>query len=200
MVWSPELASAFVLGAALASLVLIAFSQFSANDTGPEEPIPGPLPKKEYLEKLEASKQGYLDAMSKYDRLVPWAAGGALVVSLSFVSAFAASAPAWSKWILSAAWLSLVASLMCSIYSQYSSTRIKVAAQDFLTAVQTPPKKRANPKQFEEWQHRARTFQRKARHRARNTRLLNEFGGIMLLFGLICLGAFAIIAVPFTGS
>ena len=48
--------------------------------------LPGPLPPEEYQRRRQRNNDGYLDSMSKYDKLVPWASGGALVLSATFLS------------------------------------------------------------------------------------------------------------------
>lgn len=156
-----------------------------------------PLEQPEYEKRLEYIDHRYHDAMAQYDKLVPWAAGGGLVVSLTFVGSFAPVAPPWTKLILALAWAALVAALVCSILSQYSSTRIQVWAKSHLKSRQNPPPSTADATVREAWRQKTLEAERRAGTSGHRTKLLNVWAGVLLVAGLVALGCFALLAVPF---
>jgi hypothetical protein len=193
-------ALAFIVWTAVFLLAILIVRFYKLPDDEELGEVPPPLEPDEYEAMFERNRQGYLDAMSQYDKLVPWASGGALVVSLTFIRSFAPVAQPWTKWILGAAWLALVGALLSSILSQYSSTRIKVWGRRYLEARQNPPGRRKKGVEFEKWKNEAIGFDRLRRRHGRNTKLLNVLAGILLSAGLLLLGVFALVAVPFGSS
>lgn len=164
----------------------------------PNEPeIEPPLEQAEYEKRLEYNDRLYHEAMAQYDRLVPWAAGGGLVASLTLIGSFAQLAAPWTKWILGLAWLLLVCALLCSILSQYSSTRIQVWAKAALKSRQHPPAAGAQASVIDEWRQNTLDFQRRSGSRGQITKLLNVWAALLLVAGLLTLGVFSISAVPF---
>ena len=190
-------ALAYLISIGLFVLAVLAHRAYKLSDEDRLKEVPPPLDPDEYERRLERNRQGYLDAMSQYDKLVPWASAGALVVSLTFVSSFAPVAEPWTKWILGAAWLSLVGALLGSILSQYSSTRIKVWGRRYIEARQNPPDNPDRADIFEEWSREAIELDQMRRRHGRNTKLLNFLAGALLSTGLLLMGAFAIVAIPF---
>lgn len=189
--------SLVALGFGLGVLAMVIRNKLSVEDADQMDDVPSPLDAAEYADWLEGNRVRYRDAMAQYDKLIPWASGGALVVSLSFVSSLAAVAPSWSKWILGFAWLLLVGSLLSSILSQYSSTRIQVWAKIYMNLRQTPPEAEPGSEDYDKWRNETLEFERKSRRSGRNTKALNVLGGILLVAGLLTLGVFGIAAVPF---
>jgi len=120
MTWSPETLAVFCLGASLSLAILVILTHVSPRPDQ-SQAIPPRLPARQLATKIEASRKGYAEAMAQYDRLIPWASAGALVISFTFVSDFADVAPTWTKWMLAVAWLALAGALVCSIFSQYAS-------------------------------------------------------------------------------
>lgn len=195
MVPSYYLIIAFVVGCVI-TLLFMKFIHRQKSEVAPED-IGPPLNEDEYEKKFEKIDEKYEAAMAQYDRLVPWVSGGALVLSLSFVENFSILAPSWSKYILGGAWLLLVGSLLSSIYSQYSSTRIKVWSKKYLQLRQSHPSNDENNKKINDWRSKALEYKNKTKSSARNTTILNVLAGSLLVAGLLALGAFAIFAVPF---
>ena len=156
-----------------------------------------PLTQQEFEKRLEYIDRRYHEAMAQYDKLVPWAAGGGLVVSLTFVASLARVVPPWSKLILASAWAALVFALLCSILSQYYSTRIQVWAKRHLYARQNPPGEMANATALDEWRRKTVEFKRKSDRSGHRTKWLNVGAVILLIAGLVLLGLFAVLAVPF---
>lgn len=193
----PSLIVAFSLGFIFALILIKIRNRRAAAAEVDMADVDPPLHPDEYAKGLEKLNVGYLEAMAQYDRLVPWAAGGALVVSLTFVSSFSPLAPPWSRWILAVAWLALGGSLLSSIFSQYSSTRIKVWSKNYLQSRQKPPSSSEESSVADEWKRVALEYKRKAQSSARHTKLLNVLAGVLLIVGLLAMGAFAIFAVPF---
>jgi len=192
-----RLAIAFALGYGVALLVARIRSRTSSPSGQEMKLIPPPLSEEDFEKRMEANDKRYHEAMAQYDKLVPWAAGGALVVSLSFVSSFSPVAASWTKLILASAWVALSFALLSSILSQYSSTRIQVWAKNYLQSRQNPPVASADVSVISEWNRQTLEFERRSRRRGRNTKLLNVVAGVSLVIGLLTLGAFAILAVPF---
>jgi len=189
--------AALALGFGLGLLAMVIRGRLPATDVDQSTEVPAPLNAAAYAEWLEGNRKRYLNAMGLYDKLVPWASGGALVISLSFVSSLAPLAPPWSKWVLGAAWLSLVGALLSSIRSQYSSTRIQVWSASYMAELQHPPETTGNDEALDKWRNETLEFKRRTHRSAQNTKLLNELAGILLAVGLLLLGVFGIAAVPF---
>ena len=164
------------------------------DDEGQIEP---PLEQAEYEKRLEYNDHRYHEAMAQYDKLVPWAAGGGLVASLTLIGSFARVAAPWTRVILGLAWLALVCALLCSILSQYSSTRIQVWAKSALKSRQHPPEGGAQPGVLEEWRWQTQNYQRRSGKSGHVTKLLNVWAALLLVAGLLALGVFSIVAVPF---
>jgi len=189
--------AAFLLGFGLGILVMVAREHLRSDEDEPVTKIPPPLDDDKYERTLARIEKGYLEAMSQYDRLVPWASGGALVVSMSFAGSFAPLAPPWTKQILAAAWVLLACSLSSSILSQYASTRIKVWSEKYVRSRQQPPDPEADKGGYDQWRRKTLGYDRRKQRNQKLTKLLNILSGLLLVLGLITLGGFAIYAVPF---
>lgn len=192
---------AFLVGcvAGFAAALVLSHLHRHTRDTRPEDggTIPPPLDQAEYDKRLEYNDRRYHEAMAQYDKLVPWAAGGGLVVSLTFVASFAGVAPAWTKVILAVAWLALGGAVLCSILSQYSSTRIQVWTKCYLKSRQNPPADTADAAVVNNWRAKTLEFERRSNTSGHRTKLLNVWAGVLLVAGFVALGSFAIVAVPF---
>ena len=162
-----------------------------------DEQVPAPLPPEEYTDRLERIRERYHDAMAQYDRLVPWAAGGGLVVSLGFVPSIAPTAQEWARWILGTAWAALGFSLLCSIISQYTSTRISAWFKEHLVTCQSPPADSAGQAEKDEWRTKVLNSKYRSDRNGLYTKWLNVSAGLLLVTGLIALGVFAVMAAPF---
>jgi len=75
-------------------------------------------------------------------------------------------------------------------------SRIKVWSMRALEAAQHPPGRRAPRRERDEWESRIRGFQASAQGRARQTRLLNELSGALLILGLVALGPLPLLLYP----
>lgn len=160
-------------------------------------PLPAPLDPAEYQRRRDYNDRRYLESMAQYDKLVPWASGGALVLSMTFLQSFAPYATPITKWCLAAAWLALTLALLSSLYSQYASSRISSWRNSFLEILQNPPSASADDQTKREWENRARGFEQRYRSSARWTKRLNLLGGALLIAGLILLGIFGFTSAPF---
>ena len=188
----------FALGVAAGVTLMIARQRLAGphRDAGPAT-IPPPLSPREFKSTIQKVQEGYLASMREYDRLIPWASAGALVLSMSFVGSFASVAPPSTKWILALAWILLTCALLSPIMAHYLSTRIKVWSESYVRARQEPPDAKKNKTAYAEW--RTTTLQLDARKRLYQnwTRRLNILSAVFLITGLFTLGAFAVLAVPF---
>jgi Na+/melibiose symporter-like transporter len=153
--------------------------------------IPRPLTKRLFEKRLSGINITYHEEMAQYDKFMPWAAGGAIALSLTLVSSISNVTPSDSRLTLGLAWLFLVLALLSSIFSHYTSTRIMVSAKQYLESCQHPPKKSADK---DKWRHNTQQFQKSRIAFGVFTKLLNEFSGFFLIFGFMFLGVFAIFA------
>ena len=68
-------------------------SAFAPRLTEPWDPL-------EHARRRDRLDRGYTDSMNQYDKLVPWASGGALVLSVTFIEKFGQNANPNSGWLL----------------------------------------------------------------------------------------------------
>lgn len=169
-------------------------ARFSEDSSG-LDPIRGPLPDKKAEEAMKGLREGYLEEMAKFDRLVPWAAGGALLLSMTLVSDFSIGAPAKSALLIILAWILLVLALTLSIFGTYKATRIKVYAMEHLKALQNPPGSGASPAEGDKWKSKTREYQNRALNNQRIVSLTNWLAPSLLVGGFLLLVVFAIWAV-----
>ncbi len=161
------------------------------------KPLPGPLPDDEYRQRSERAREGYLASMEKYDKLVPWASGGAMVLSITFLNSLAGKALSSTSWLLACAWISLIASFLSSIVSQYTSSRIHSWQRAFLQTLQEPPGAAATPDERRVWEQEARRYERRVQRNGTFTQCLNVAAGLLLTVGLGLLAVFAYLNAPF---
>lgn len=158
-------------------------------------PLPGPLPEDEYRSRRQQNNDRYLDSMAKYDKLVPWASGGALVLSATFLKSIVGGASEPTKCFLGASWAFLVLSLLSSLLSQYTSSRIFSWRNRYLEVLQNPPQPSAADEVRHEWEKQARYYDKLASRTY--TQRLNELAGISLVIGLLLLLIFTFLNAPF---
>lgn len=130
--------------------------------------------------------------MAKYDKLVPWASGGALVLSITFLGSLTSGASHSTRWLLAASWAALLLSLLSSLWSQYTSTRISIWRNRYLEALQSPPPVSSGESQRRDWEERARYYEARRSSNGRLTRRCNVTAGISLVGGLLFLALFAL--------
>jgi hypothetical protein len=160
------------------------------------EPLPAPLPEDEYRQRTERSREAYLQSMEKYDKLVPWASGGAMVLSITFLNSLAGRALITTSWILACAWASLILSFLSSIGSQYTSSRIHSWQGALLRTLQKPPDP-AGTVERRVWEEEARRYERRFQRNGAFTQYLNVAAGVLLTLGLALLAVFAYLNAPF---
>lgn len=87
-------------------------------------------------ERYEKSRQFYIDmykeSMQQYDRLVPWSAGGALVLSITLLHDVATAATGPGRIVMALAWASLLVCLAGSIIGHFGTSRIYSARRNVL--------------------------------------------------------------------
>ena len=147
----------------------------------------------EHARRRDRLDRGYTDSMNQYDKLVPWASGGALVLSVTFIEKFGQNASPNTGWLLGTSWVLLGLSLLSSLLSQYASTRMYSWRLRELEHVQQPLESRA-----ESWAGEARRFDRLAGLWGTATKWLTFLSGVVLLVGgLMFLARFAYLNAPF---
>ena len=131
--------------------------------------------------------------MNQYDKLVPWASGGALVLSVTFIEKFGQNASPNTGWLLGTSWVLLGLSLLSSLLSQYASTRMYSWRLRELENVQRPLDSRA-----ESCAGEALRLNRLAGLWGTATKWFTFLSGVVLLVGgLMCLARFAYLNAPF---
>ena len=161
------------------------------------KPLPAPLPDDEYRQRSERSREAYLQSMEKYDKLVPWASGGAMVLSITFLNSLAGRALTSTSWLLACAWVSLIVSFLSSIVSQYTSSRIHSWQRAFLRTLQKPPGPAATADERLVWEREARRYERLVQRNGTFTQCLNVAAGVLLTLGLALLAVFTYLNAPF---
>jgi len=97
------LGGAFLLGVVVGLIAGRVVWRQPPDLTQSTQPLPGPLPDDEYRQRTERSREAYRQSMEKYDKLVPWASGGAIVLSITFLNSLAGRALTSTSWVLACA-------------------------------------------------------------------------------------------------
>lgn len=145
-----------------------------------------PLGHEDYLHRVDRLDRAYTESIKEYDRLVTWASGGALALSVTFTDRLSAHPQAASIWWIGAGWIVLGLALLSSLWSQYFSSRLHSSRWDELDHLQMPIEKRP-----EDWRDEAIRFDRRARLNAKITKWLTVSSGLLLFGGLMLLARFA---------
>ncbi len=145
--------------------------------------MPEPLSREEYGEQRKVYADLYLASIREYDRLVTWGAGGALLLSITFLEKIAPSGG--TTWLLGTAWLLLVVALGSSVASQYTSSRIYSARLRSLDEVHELEPSLTKWSAHEQVARRAGTW----------TKWLTRFSGAFLVVGIGVLTAFAFLSL-----
>jgi hypothetical protein len=156
-----------------------------------------PLDHDEYKERRGRLDRGYTESMNQYDRLVTWASGGALVVSVTLLDKFGGNASPETAWILGASWLLLALSLLTSLTSQYTSSRVYSWRTRELDHLQKPPAEDAEKTVKVGWGTEAARLDRVAARWGKLTKWLNPSSGLLLVGGLMLMSGFAFLNAPF---
>ena len=151
-----------------------------------------PLDHDEYLRRLDRLDRAYTESIREYDRLVTWASGGALLVSVTFLEKIAPKPRPETAWLLGASWLLLATALLLSLASQYASSRVHSWRMNELNHLQQPGEQRSDT-----WFAEAGRLDRGARLWGRATKWSTFFSGIVLVGGLLVLARFAFINTSF---
>ena len=126
--------------------------------------------------------------MQQYDKLVPWAAGGALVLSTTLLHEVAlATTSVWERGLLGLSWLFLFVSLISSVGGHFASSRIYSSARAALDLLHRDDK--------DETKVEAAEHHRIAKVNDGRTYWLNLVGGGALLLGLGLLGVWAFLSL-----
>lgn len=154
-----------------------------------------PLDHDEYLRRLERLDRAYTESIREYDRLVTWASGGALLVSVTFLEKLAPTPRPDTAWLLNASWLLLAAALLLSLASQYASSRVHSWRMKELNHLQQPVEQRANG-----WTAEVGRIDRGARLWGKATKWSTFASGIVLVIGLVVLSRFAFLNTSFAAQ
>jgi hypothetical protein len=149
-------------------------------------------PRDEYLKIREAVERRYLDTMASYDKLIPWASGGALLLSITVSDAAVRCPYVLARWVLGLSWLVLGVSLLCSIVSHFTSAKAFLARIRLLDHEQIE----SGEADQTEWQVRCGALDADRNRWDRTTRVLNPLSGGLLAAGLMLLAAFVYLNPP----
>lgn len=150
-----------------------------------------PLEHDEYLKRRGGLVDGYNTSMKEYDRLVTWISAGALALSVTFAEKVGLQTSPRYFWLLGCGWALLGVTLLTSLISQYTSTRIHTWKIRELEHLQATVEERA-----EDWSSVALALERKARFYADWTKRLNVVVAPLLVGGLMSLAVFAFTNLP----
>ncbi len=159
----------------------------------PPSADPKPLERPQYLERRKVAAEAYTESIGRYDHLVPWGAGGALLASITFLEKIAPHPQAFTRWMLFGSWTGLVLALAASTASHYTSSRIfswRVNLLDHRQRVDKSPDSAEWRKQWERLNKRVKWW-------GKVTAILNVVAGIALVAGASLLAAFAYNNAPF---
>lgn len=154
-----------------------------------------PLDRDEYLARRKDYAQQYREAIGNYDKLVPWGAGGGLLVSITFLEKVAPNPVASSRWALLGAWAALVLALGTSLWSHYTSSRIYATRIKLLDNRQRAEKTPSR----EDWQRERTALEEQVERWNKRTSRLNIVAGWGLVVGALLLAVFAYRNTHFTG-
>lgn len=170
---------------ALTGLALGFAAGFKVGRSRHQRTLPNPvedkIPEPQSKEEFEADRSFYIDMykeeMQQYDKLVPWAAGGALVLSASLLHNLL-SMPRYLG-LLGGSWVSLFVALATAIIGHFMSTRIYSSQRAMVEAQQA--------RRDAEY----RRHERIAKRSGQFVSWTNYISGGALLVGLGLLGVFA---------
>lgn len=151
--------------------------------------LPPPLNEEQYEKARGFYIEMYRASMQQYDKLVPWAAGGALVLSTTLLHDVAMqSASLLTRGLLGASWLFLFSALVSCIVGHFSSSRVYSSARAALDL-------RHNPKATDADKLEAADHDRIANWNNRFAYWSNYVGGGTLILGLGLLSAWAFLSL-----
>jgi hypothetical protein len=152
-----------------------------------------PLEWKIFLERRKEAAARYSASIGQFDRLVPWGAGGALVLSITFLEKIAPHPRLSTRWILLASWGGLTLALFASMWSHYTSSRIFSWRVNLLDHGQLLDK----AKDKADWKRTYERIQRRIRLWGVLTASLNIVAGWSLILGITLMAVFAVANEPF---
>ncbi|SRR6266702_2920150 len=162
----------------------------------PEPRAVKPLDRPEYLERRKVWEERYRESIGRYDQLVPWGAGGALLASVTFLEKIAPHPQAFTRWMLFASWATMLLALAASTASHYTSSRLFSCRVRLLDHRQ----KSEHAPDEAEWRREWEQLNRRVRWWGRVTAILNPLAGLALVAGAALLAAFAFYNAPFTSE
>jgi hypothetical protein len=154
-----------------------------------------PLEHDDYLNRRERLDRAYTESIREYDRLVTWASGGALLVSITFIEKLAPHPRPDTAWILSFGWALLAGAFLLSLVSQYASSRVHSWRLNELNHLQ-----KAGGERQESWASEAGRLARGARVWGATTKWSTFLSGVALVVGMVVLSTFAFLNIPFSLS
>ncbi len=91
---------------------------------------------KEYDDRRHFVIKQYEHGQDQYDRLIPWGAGGALLLSIGALEKIIPHPRPSTMWVLAAGWGCLFLALACSIAGHYTSAQAYLADQQAMDLAQ----------------------------------------------------------------
>ncbi len=151
--------------------------------------LPPPIDAQQYEKARDFYIEMYRASMQQYDKLVPWAAGGALVLSTTLLHDVALKADSiLTRALLGGSWVFLFLALISSIMGHFASSRLYSSARAALDVRQNP--KATDPEKREAAEH-----DRIAECSKWFTYWCNYFAGGTLILGLGLLSTWAFLSL-----
>ena len=151
--------------------------------------LPPPIDAQQYEKARSFYIEMYRSSMQQYDKLVPWAAGGALVLSTTLLHDAALKTDSLlPRVLLAASWLFLFVALISSIVGHFSSSRVYSSARAALDISQ-------NSKATDVEKREAGEHDRIANWNNRFSYWTNYVAGGALILGLGLLSAWAFLSL-----
>ncbi len=101
-----------------------------------EVPPPEPMDDSEYNRRRDFIIKQYHHGQDQFDRLIPWGAGGALLLSIGALEKLFPDPLPSTMWVLAVGWAALFGALASSIAGHYTSAQMYLADQQALDLAQ----------------------------------------------------------------
>jgi|SRR6266850_615790 len=155
-----------------------------------------PLEHGDYLKLRDDVVRFYTTSIGEYDRLVTWASGGALALSITFLEKFGQGADRGTAWLLGVGWILLASAFAASLWSQYCSSRIHSWTMNELDHLQIA----RDDRDSESWVAEAVRLNRIVKIYGKATKWLTFMSGVLLVGGIMSVAVFAFLNAPFKSA
>lgn len=143
---------------------------------------------KEYVDQRNEANRFAMEVGARYEKLLSLVAGGALVVSLTFIEKIAPHPSEYTKWVILAAWILLGVGIISSLIAIYQSQN---ALQKKIENLDTEISQKLNPTDEE-----LQKIDATSNPHAESVRIANKWSLYSTLGGLSFLILFAFLNFP----